>query len=428
MDRLGRGAWPNVADQHNSSNRALGIVQAGDEQPEWHPDCASPQDPNPGDLEYVMNRDRDKTKAKEIDSGGVLLSGENETATGLAGLGIIAIDKDRTIRGLNVPAQSLLRVFADAIGSDLLEVLPAWSQHFNVAPGGAAHFGFVLERTGEPPLSVTVASFDNQGGKVIVCRELTAPATEQVRLDQEEIVVRLDSLLARLSHKMRNPLASILAGLQALERAEVLSPDDSFILRLVIGEARNAIGILEGFTNTLRTAPHTIERVPVERLLQNVLTDFDETARKRKITLDVAPGTPTAWVSADEQALTRALEKLVENALDACETGGRICLGWRLVDEEEKRQLLPQCMGDVIVLFGRDTGCGLPLHLSGPSLFEPFVTTKPSRAGLGLPVARQIVKNHGGVVDLHTLEAGGAEFEVFLPLGGRESSWQAIRE
>jgi signal transduction histidine kinase len=220
---------------------------------------------------------------------------------------------------------------------------------------------------------------------------------------------------------MRNPMASVLAGLQALERAGSLSTEDSFILKLVIAEARSAIAIIERFTNSLRTGTTAVQRVPVDGLLQNVLTEFGERARKVQISLELMPGPSGIWVAADEQALSRALEKLTYNALEACEKSGSIHLGWRVLAEEETQQIFPRYPGKVLAIFGRDSGDGLPPHLPQRSLFEPFVTTKPAHVGLGLPVARRIVENHGGVVTLSSLVPEGTQFEVFLPLGERLS-------
>ena len=65
-----------------------------------------------------------------------------------------------------------------------------------------------------------------------------------------------------------------------------------------------------------------------------------------------------------------------------------------------------------------DQGAGIAAE-ARPHIFEPFFTTKPvgEGTGLGLSVAHGIVLDHGGWIDVDTLEGRGTRFSVFLPLG-----------
>jgi two-component system, NtrC family, sensor histidine kinase PilS len=366
---------------------------------------------------------------EKIPRKGSHVSDAFQTALNLTGLGLLLIDKDRILKAMNPSASSMLGLTPEALGRDVLDVLPAWCEPYEALTSGSTlEFTLGASCASEGLLSVVVASPDECGDRVIVCRELPAPICNQGRPSGTELLIRLDRVMARLSHDMRNPLASLLAGLQALERAGSLSSDDSFMLKLLLGEVRTAIGIVERFTNSLRIDMNTVSRVPVNSLIQDTLSDLSDRARKQQVSLGVIPGTPDAWVLADERSLTRALGKLVKNGIEACENGGRIDLGWRVLSEAEKQEAFPKFMGEVIAIFGRDTGCGLPPNLPEIVLFDPFVTTKPSAAGLGLPVARHIVENHAGVIALHPLVSGGTEFEVFLPLGYRMDCWEVMQQ
>jgi signal transduction histidine kinase len=59
-----------------------------------------------------------------------------------------------------------------------------------------------------------------------------------------------------------------------------------------------------------------------------------------------------------------------------------------------------------------DTGPGFP---EGLDIFQLFVTSKPQGTGLGLPIARQIITQHGGHISARNATAGGAVFEITLP-------------
>jgi signal transduction histidine kinase len=68
-----------------------------------------------------------------------------------------------------------------------------------------------------------------------------------------------------------------------------------------------------------------------------------------------------------------------------------------------------------VILEISDTGPGIPPEAEG-RLFEPFFTTKPDGTGLGLPIARRIVEEHGGTLTLGPGPAGGTLAHIRLPL------------
>jgi signal transduction histidine kinase len=68
-----------------------------------------------------------------------------------------------------------------------------------------------------------------------------------------------------------------------------------------------------------------------------------------------------------------------------------------------------------------DNGVGLPADL-GDRIFEPFISTKETGTGLGLPICRRIIEAHGGTIGAATALQGGAEFVIWLPRVGRTAA------
>ena len=66
-----------------------------------------------------------------------------------------------------------------------------------------------------------------------------------------------------------------------------------------------------------------------------------------------------------------------------------------------------------------DSGPGLPVDAPAEQLFRPFFSTKKEGTGLGLAVARQVVEQHGGELELQPRKEGGVLASVRLPEGGR---------
>jgi len=64
-----------------------------------------------------------------------------------------------------------------------------------------------------------------------------------------------------------------------------------------------------------------------------------------------------------------------------------------------------------------DTGCGIPPE-DRERIFELFFTTKPSGSGLGLPICRRLVEEHGGVITVAGRPGAGSQFIIGLPAAG----------
>ena len=124
----------------------------------------------------------------------------------------------------------------------------------------------------------------------------------------------------------------------------------------------------------------------------------------------------------DPAQVRRAVDNLVANAVDAMPAGGTLRVGTRLG--------AARCLG-FVVLQVEDTGPGIP-EADLSRIFEPFWTTKKTGegTGLGLPITRKIVENHGGFIDLANRPGGGLSASLWLPQAdvgadGR-ACWEAV--
>lgn len=120
----------------------------------------------------------------------------------------------------------------------------------------------------------------------------------------------------------------------------------------------------------------------------------------------------------DEELISEALEHIIENAVDASDrSDGEIIVNAKEVNVENESVFRETSLvsGRYIVVSVKDNGYGID-QLISRDIFDPYVTTKAGREGLGLALAYTILKRHRGFISADTPENGGVVFNIYLPL------------
>ncbi len=259
------------------------------------------------------------------------------------------------------------------------------------------------------------------GQKISVFRDLTEIVEADRRRKRTEQLVHLGGLVAKLSHELKNPMASLLAGLQALETSALSSPDELSIVRTLLAEVRGASAVVARILDSVRSPVLRPQLQALDPLLAQCRDSLAAVASRRGQRLDLAPSPTPGSAVVDAVAMGRVLANLVQNALESTDEPQRVRIGWRALDAAERERRVPGFPCEVGALFVEDEGSGVPAEILA-RMFDPFITTKRGGNGLGLSIVHEIVEMHGGVVDLATgfLPGGrGTRFEVLLRLGER---------
>ena len=159
------------------------------------------------------------------------------------------------------------------------------------------------------------------------------------------------------------------------------------------------------------------EATTIEELLKDTIT-FVLRGSSVKPIFEIPENLPS--VSIDKGQISRVLQNIVVNSMEAMSSGGII----RVVVKEIE-VTFPQrefIQGDrALEIIIEDNGPGIPKDVL-PHIFDPFFTTKKKGSGLGLAAAYSIVKRHGGYIEAHSEEGKGATFCIYLPITDDESS------
>jgi two-component system, NtrC family, sensor histidine kinase HydH len=226
------------------------------------------------------------------------------------------------------------------------------------------------------------------------------------QMKRAERLFAVGQLAAGLAHELRNPLGSVAGAAGILQRNAHLDPKHQECLDIIQKESQRLNRLLTEFLDFARPRPPKYQSIDIDSLLSSVIQLAAHGVGQESIVLrkDVEPQLPP--VDGDSELLRQMLLNLIINAVHAMPKGGEVVVSASLHE------------GQVLIRV-RDRGCGVALEYRD-KIFDPFFTTKVGGTGLGLPVAHQIVEQHGGILTAEANPDGGMTFATRLPIRHEE--------
>ena len=226
----------------------------------------------------------------------------------------------------------------------------------------------------------------------------------EARVSAERLAT-VGQMMAGMAHCVKNILNGLQAGSYIMDQSLAGAPEGG-VARGWEMVKRN-MGLLS--TIVLEMLSYSRPRKPnlqpcnIGELCQGIAALLKEQAAQKGVTLVTDSNVTEAWI--DETAIKRCLLNLVGNAIDACGPSGG------LVQIEAAPA---QCDGRFAIRV-RDNGCGMDAAAK-QKLFAPFFSTKGNKGtGLGLPVTKKLVEEHGGSIHVESEPGRGTEFTLLLP-------------
>jgi two-component system, sporulation sensor kinase E len=213
----------------------------------------------------------------------------------------------------------------------------------------------------------------------------------------------LGRMAANIAHEIRNPLGAIVNSIAALRQASPTG--DRRLLDIVTEEADRLNSILTDVLRFARPAPRMAHACDVIELIDATVELFSRDGKAHgghAVRVHCPHALPLVLVDANQ--MRQVLWNLLANAVDAA--GGHGAVDVEVVDRREP---------PAVIISVTDDGPGVA---DRARVFEPFYTTKTQGTGLGLAIVAQIVRDHGGGVDVRNVAGRGACFTVSLPVAG----------
>lgn len=234
-------------------------------------------------------------------------------------------------------------------------------------------------------------------------------AEARQHLAASERLAELGTLTGGLAHEIKNPLSTVQLNLQLL--GEDLQPDwpgaGRVISRLktVQRETARLRDILDDFLRYAGKLELDLKPVELQSLIEDLADFFQPQADLARVRIRVRPPAPTqppVVVRADERLIKQTVLNLMLNALQAMPDGGELILS-------------ATAEGPWGLLHVTDTGTGISAEKQ-TKVFDAYYSTKKGGTGLGLAMARRIIREHGGEISLASEEGKGTDFVLRLPL------------
>ena len=325
--------------------------------------------------------------------------------------GVITLDADGRLKTFNKAAEQILGVSLVSLwGSN-------WHQWHGKSPQQtllADVFAAINETAdSDKPVQVeyaapddarillgkaTILPEDNDNGVVMVIDDITVLIRAQKEAAWGEVA-------KRLAHEIRNPLTPIQLSAERLawklhdkldeQDAQILSRSTDTIVKQVAALKE----MVEAFRNYARAPSLNLEKQDLNGLVSEVLVLYEAGACKfnARLSADALP------IAADTTAMRQVLHNLFKNAAEAAES-----------DEAPQVNIETGREGGQVFLTVCNNGKSFSKEMLH-NAFEPYVTDKPTGTGLGLPVVKKIIEEHGGRISLNNQNSGGACVKIALP-------------
>ncbi|MBU1274000.1 MAG: PAS domain S-box protein [Proteobacteria bacterium] len=364
-------------------------------------------DPNPAD-ENTCRSDLHEA-AQELEKFRQIV----ETAE----LGVVTINENHEVVYMNAAAEAMFGYARQEImGGDLSPLIPSEHRehHRNyveryVATRRGRLIGHTAELEAERrdgsrfPIHISFSTAEVAGGLLMtaIIRDLSKEAGLEKEVRQSQRLAILGEMVATVSHEIRSPLTLIGGFALQLERDPELSEKVRGKLKIITAEVKRLETILNELGDLSRPHKYDWRETDAAQLLEHVAELMGPELERAGAELKISRNGELPPLMADAGRLSQVLINLINNAVQAS-------------GDHPVIEVVLEPHPEGVLLEVRDQGPGVD-PANAKQLFTPFFTTKRGGTGLGLPVARRIVEEHGGRIELANRDQGGAVARVRLP-------------
>lgn len=353
-----------------------------------------------------------------MDTGGriVLFNPVMEQITGIKAHDIINKQVDEFIRHIKISGFDYADVVKNAVVKKRIN-------SFGILPDGREiYFGF------------TIAPVKDVHNKVEGVIAIFADLTQIKRMEEEQRrlshLAMIGEMSARLAHEIKNPLASIIIGIQLFKKRHP-GDSDSKYLDMIISEIQRIDDLVKDLLTYSKTSVPHMSKVDVTEVIKNVLNILAPQFEHYHIQVHqhVREGVATGII-ADEAAIHQAFMNIVSNAVDAMPKGGTLTI--RIGYQKEHKKVIVE--GDTTYEYPEQEFLKIDVHDTGKGIedayldkiYAPFFSTKAQGTGLGLSIVKNIMDENMAKISVSSSKDKGTTFTLLFLKGERMRCFETI--
>ncbi len=221
-----------------------------------------------------------------------------------------------------------------------------------------------------------------------------------------ERLAALGELATKAAHDLRNPAAAIRGYATKIDKGLPRSAPERELARVIVREARRIEAMLADQLQYARRAQPRLALRALNRIVQESVGSLREEMAARAVRLEEAYAEPLPELLLDVERIGQAIANVLRSAVESAGKGDTLRIETLLEAER--------------VLLEIATTAERPAGEVVEELFVPFAASGTGQTGLGLPVAYQIVKEHGGEISVRNEGEWGAIFTISFPMEGNQ--------
>jgi PAS domain S-box-containing protein len=332
--------------------------------------------------------------------------------------GVIAVDSQKKIITFNKEAERILgfkaeqvmekdvQLIEDNLAELLLETLRTgkgyWRKKFYITPAKIT-------------LGMSTSCITNPRGEVLgvvgIFSDLTKIEEEEEIRRQEAHKVLWSKIATSLAHEIKNALSAINTLAQLLPEKY----EDEAFRKTFCDLVTSSTSKLDKFADRVNRFAHSrrleLDEVDIHTVVDEALRSVLENRKPKDIIFIRKYASALPKINLDSQEIKRVFTTLLCNGIEAMASGGQMIISTNLKKKGKE---------DFLEVTFTDDGVGIPEE-DKEKIFSPFYTLSKGRASLGLALARRIVEDHGGYIEVESNLGEGSAFSVLLAVKGKET-------
>ena len=222
------------------------------------------------------------------------------------------------------------------------------------------------------------------------------------RLEQSMRLIEIGRWAAELIHNIKHPVATVSSAAQTLQNLPSMEGSSLRLAAIIREEINHLNKLVDGLLHMVKPEQVRFMAYEVNELIDKIVPLIKrKMSDNGNITFRWEPDPGRAVVLVDADQMQEVFTNIAVNALESIQGEGTLAIA-------------AKANQDTVQIAFADTGLGISEHELG-LIFNPFYSTKMNGIGLGLVIARRIVEDHGGYIDVVSPAEAGTTFTVTLP-------------